>query len=380
MKVMHIIARLNIGGAAASVILTADHLRRYETETCIVCGRVGENEGDMAYLAEKHNITPHILPELGREINPVHDLKVIWQLVKYMRDWQPDVVHTHTAKAGVVGRLAAWIARVPVRVHTFHGHVFHGYFSPRKTQFYLTLERLMARLSTRIIAVSRAQQADLTTRYHIAPPEKFAVLEYGFDLTPLTQAPSPAAIDAVYAHYNLPRDRRLVGIIGRLVPIKHHDLFLDAAEHIAGERADVHFVIAGDGERRAELEARVKSAGLQDRVTFTGWIRDVLPLFYALDLMVLTSKNEGTPVSIIEGMAAGLPVISTDVGGVTDILDGGKLGTVVPPGDADALAQAMRRALDGDHPDATAAQEAVLARFDIAPRAQEIRDFYSRLF
>ena len=379
MKAMHIIARLNIGGAANTTILLVDNLRKQGVETRLVTGHVGENEGDMAYFAEAYNVQPEYLPTLGREISPLNDLRTVWQLYRLMRRWQPDVVHTHTAKAGLVGRIAAWLARVPVRVHTYHGHVFKGYFSPRKTQFYLTLERLMARLSTAIVTVSEAQKEELSTVYKVAPVKKFSVQEYGFDLQPLTERPPQAEIDAFMVDHNLPTDQKLIGIIGRLVPIKNHDLFLAAAAQVCAQRADVHFVIAGDGERRDELQAQVAALNLQDRITFTGWITDIKPVMAALDFMVLTSNNEGTPVSIIEAMAAGLPVISTDVGGVRDILQGGDLGQIVPPGDADALTAALLRALDDDNPDPQQARTAALERFDLQARAQAMHKLYTTL-
>jgi glycosyltransferase involved in cell wall biosynthesis len=378
-KALHIIARLNIGGAANTTILLVDNLRHVDVETRLVTGQVGENEGDMAYFADAYGVEPEYLPTLGREISPLNDLRTIWQLYRIMRRWKPDVVHTHTAKAGLVGRLAAWLARVPVRVHTFHGHVFKGYFSPRKTQFYLTLERLMARLSTAIVTVSDAQKDELSRVYKVAPAEKFSVQEYGFDLQPLTVRPSQADIDAFITAHKLPPGPKLVGIIGRLVPIKNHDLFLQAATQVAAQRDDVHFVIAGDGERRDELRAQVAMLKMQERVTFTGWITDIKPVMAALDMMVLTSNNEGTPVSIIEAMAAGLPVISTDVGGVRDILRDGELGQVIPSGDVDALAAAMLKALDGSHPDPAAARAMALTRFDLKARAQAMRALYDRL-
>ncbi|MFW5748340.1 MAG: glycosyltransferase family 4 protein [Chloroflexota bacterium] len=376
---MHIIARLNIGGAAASVILTVDALRDYDCETLLVTGTVGTNEGDMAYLAGDHGIEPYYIPELGREISPLKDLRTVYKLVRLMRQWRPDVVHTHTAKAGFVGRLAAWIARVPVRVHTFHGHVFHGYFSPRRTRFYLWLERFSARLSSGIITISDVQYEELSHRYRIAPSSKFSKQPIGLDLRHLTIPPDESVIEAFISAHNLPRDKKLIGIVGRLVPIKHHDLFLDAAQRLTGQRDDVHFVLAGDGERRAELVERAHTLGLADCMTFTGWVADIRTVMHTLDMLVLTSRNEGTPVSIIEGMAAGLPVISTDVGGVRDILEGGELGQVVPLDDPDALAAAMVRALDGTAPDPAIASETALRRYDITHRAEAMRTYYDLL-
>ena len=241
------------------------------------------------------------------------------------------------------------------------------------------LERLSSKISTRIVAVSEAQMHDLTQVYKVAPREKFVTLIYGFDLKPLTEPPPQGKIDAFIDQHRLPRDKKRIGIIGRLVPIKNHELFLQAAQVIAEKRNDVHFVIAGDGQLRTDLEALTRELGLEHCVTFTGWVRDVKTAMYSLDVMALTSKNEGTPVSIIEGMAAGLPVVSTDVGGVTDILNHGELGYIVPPSDSQALAKSLLLILNGDLPDARRAQTVALKRFDATYRAQELSDLYRNL-
>ena len=200
-----------------------------------------------------------------------------------------------------------------------------------------------------------------------------------FDLKPLTEAPPQGKVDDFIDQHRLPRDKKRIGIVGRLVPIKNHELFLKAAQVIAQRRSDVHFVVAGDGELRTDLEVLTRKLGLEHCVTFTGWVRDVKTAMYSLDVMALTSKNEGTPVSIIEGMAAGLPVVSTDVGGVADILNHGELGYIVPPSDWHALAKSLLLILDGELPDAKRAQTVALKRFDATYRAQELIDLYRKL-
>ncbi|NDJ86156.1 MAG: glycosyltransferase family 4 protein, partial [Chloroflexi bacterium] len=217
-KVMRIIARLNVGGPAIHVISLTGLLREPDFESILVCGHIDETEGDMQYLAEERGIEPVIIPTLGRDISLLRDIGTIWQLYRLIRRYRPVIVDTHTAKAGFVGRIAAWLARVPVRLHTFHGHVFHGYFGPRKTQLFLMLERLCARLSSRIITISPGLRDELVNTYHIAPAAKFVVVPLGFDLAPLTARPPRAS-----------NPTRVVGIVGRLVPIKNHKLFLDAA-------------------------------------------------------------------------------------------------------------------------------------------------------
>ncbi|GAB4413954.1 MAG: glycosyltransferase [Anaerolineae bacterium] len=338
-RVMRIIARLNIGGPAIHVTLLTAHLRPPQFESVLVCGRVGPHEGNMAYLAEAYGVAPIDVPELGRELSPWRDLITLFKLWRLMRRLRPDVVHTHTAKAGFVGRLAAWLAGVPVRVHTFHGHVFHGYFGPRKTAFFLALERLTARLTDRLITISPALKDELATVYRIAPADRITVVPLGLDLSPYLNAPRHQG--AFRRQFNLPVDAPLVGIVGRLVPIKNHALFLQAAQRVRQSRPDTHFVIIGDGELRESLVAQANMLGLADAVTFTGFVHDLQPVYSDLDLLVISSDNEGTPVSIIEALAAGVPVVSTAVGGVPDLLDAGRFGSLVQPGDSDALAQAM---------------------------------------
>lgn len=376
-RVMRIIARLNVGGPAIHVILLTAHLRPPVFDSTLVCGRVGSHEGDMAYLTEAYGVAPIYVPELGRELSPLRDLITLFKLWRLMRRLRPDIVHTHTAKAGFVGRVAAWLAHVPVRVHTFHGHVFHGYFGPRKTAFFLTLERLTARLTDRLITISPALRDELVSVYRIAPAEKIAVVPLGLDLSPYLN--TPRHLGEFRRQHNLPADTPLVGIVGRLVPIKNHALFLEAAQRVRQSRPDAHFVIVGDGELRESLLAQTKALGLADAVTFTGFLRDLRPVYSDLELLVISSDNEGTPVSIIEALAAGVPVVSTAVGGVPDLLDGGRLGTLVPPGNADALAQAMVTALATSAADRSDLRQSVADQFGIARLVSDLSSLYRDL-
>ncbi len=370
-KIMRIIARLNIGGPAIHVILLTARLDSPEYESILVCGQIDATEGDMAYFAQEFGIEPIIIPELGRSISPIRDLATIWKLFRLMRRFRPDIVNTHTAKAGFVGRLAAWLARVPVRIHTFHGHVFHGYFGKWKTRLFLFLERLCARISTKIITISPKLRDELVQTYRIAPPDKFAVVPLGFDLSKLTTLLNGTSFRV---DNGLPLNAKLIGIVGRLVPIKNHSLFLRAASLI--QRNDVHFVVIGDGETRQEMEQLSVQLGIADRVSFVGWVTNLGPALHELSVMVLTSKNEGTPVSIIEAMAVGVPVVSTEVGGVPDVLDNGHLGILVPPEDQVALADAIYRVLEGDHPDVGIARQAALQRYDVSRLKRDMETLY----
>ena len=371
-RVTRIIARLNVGGPAIHVTLLARHMEH--VQHLLVFGTIGAEEGDMSYMAS--DVRQVIIPELGREISPLRDLWVLFKLVRLLRRERPQIVHTHTAKAGLLGRLAAWLARVPVCVHTFHGHVFRGYFGTRKAQVFVWLERLMARISTRIIAISPTLKNELVSVYRIAPAERFTVIPLGLDLKPLTTPPDDSRLEALGDWYSRLHNKRVVGIIGRLVPVKNHALFLEAAAKVG--RDDAHFLIVGDGECRLELEAQADALGLRDRVTFTGWVKDIPAVLHMLDVFTLTSTNEGTPVTVIEAMAAGVPVVATDVGGVSDTLAGH--GITVQPGDVLALASAIRRVLDGDHPDTGSARASALNRFGISRLVTDLETLYSELW
>jgi len=331
----------------------------------------------MAYLAEAHGVTPVLVAELGRELSPLRDLVTLLKLWRLMRRLRPDVVHTHTAKAGFVGRWAAWLARVPVRVHTFHGHVLHGYFGPRKTALFRWLERLTARLTDRLITISPALRDELAQTYRIAPAEKFVVVPLGLDLEPYVSAPRRTG--AFRTEWGIPPDAPLVGIVGRLVPIKNHALFLQAARRVREQVPGARFAIVGDGELRAALEAQADAPGLAGAVTFTGFLRDLRPVYSDLDLLVIASDNEGTPVSIIEALAAGVPVVSTAVGGVPDLLEGGRYGALVPPGDADALAGAMITALGALQADRQDIRRAIGEAYGIERLAADLGALYRAL-
>jgi glycosyltransferase involved in cell wall biosynthesis len=376
-RVMRIIARLNVGGPAIHVSLLTVGLQDAAYQSTLVTGVVEPDEGDMTYLARDLGIEPVVIPTLRREISPIADLKTLAALVRLMHRLRPHVVHTHTAKAGFVGRLAAALCHVPVVVHTFHGHIFKGYFGRAKTLLFIWLERLAARGSDVILTVSQRLKDDLVA-YGIAPEEKIKIVPLGLKLLPLTD------LDALRGSFRreggFSTETPLVGIIGRLVPIKNHELFLAAASQVSRVRPEVRFAIIGDGERREVLEALVEESGLAGRVCFAGW-RDDLPRIYAdLDVVVISSNNEGTPVSIIEAMAARVPVVATSVGGVPDLLREGQLGTLVPPEDAGAMAEAILRTLSAPlQPRLAEAQEWALARYEADRLIADVRQLYDGL-
>ncbi len=375
-RVLRIIARLNVGGPAIHVALLTEKLGAPTYASTLVCGAVGDDEGDMQYYAEAHGVHPIIIPELGRSLHPLRDLVTIWKVYRLIRQYQPDVVHTHTAKAGFVGRVAAWLAGVPVIVHTFHGHVFRGYFSPTTTRVFINLERITARMSDTVITLTEGLRRELADEYRIARKSKITVLPLGLDLQPF--ADSVRQNGAFRREYGIPADAPLIGIVGRLVAVKNHALFLDAAARVHAQKPAARFVIVGDGDLRAEIEAQVDALGLRDALVFTGWVRDVSPVYADLDVNVISSVNEGTPVSVIEALSAGCPVVATAVGGLPDLLDQGELGALVPSGDVDALAAALIKVIDSP-PDPEPARALMLDRYSIDRLARDLDSLYRGL-
>lgn len=375
-RVVNVLARLNVGGPAIHVSLLTQRMGPPEYESFLVTGTVGGAEGDMTWYATEHGVSPILIPTLGRELHPVRDLATIWTLYRLLRKLKPDIVATHTAKAGFVGRVAARLAGVPVVVHTFHGHVFHGYFSPAKTRLFLLIERFAARLSDTIIALSPGQRDELVNVFHIAPASKFTVMSYGLELGAFAAAQRHAG-DFRRA-WGVAGDAPLITIVGRLAPVKNHALFLQAAVKVRAALPAARFALVGDGELRADLEAQVNALGLREAVFFTGWQKDVAPIYADSDVLVISSVNEGTPFTVIEAMATGCPVVSTAVGGVPDFLNHGELGKLVPSGDAEALAAALIETVQ-QPPDAEALRALIVERYGIVRLVRDLDALYRRL-
>lgn len=324
-RVLRIIARLNVGGPSIHTALLSQGLSTRGYETLLVAGRVGDDEGDMSYYARSRGVTPLFLESLGREIDPLRDFRSLVSVLGLIRRFRPHILHTHTAKAGFIGRTAAILSGVPIVVHTFHGHVFHSYFSPFKTGMFLNIERQLASRSTAILTVGERQRSEILG-YGIGDPRKVTSIPLGFDFDDLVTAPGGG--DGLRKSLGIPDRAPLAGIVARLVPVKDHDLFLKSAAVAASICPELHFLVVGDGELRPQMESTIAELGLEDRVHFSGWRNDLGTVYSALDMAVLTSRNEGLPVTLIEALASGVPVVSTDVGGVRDIVDHGVTGFV----------------------------------------------------
>jgi glycosyltransferase involved in cell wall biosynthesis len=377
--VMRIIDRLNIGGPAIHAVVTSRGLDRSRFRTVLVIGSIEATEGDMAYLLEGAAVDKVVsIPSLGRELRPLRDLRTAWQLFRLMRQERPQIVHTHKAKAGALGRLAAFLSRVPVRIHTFHGHVLRGYFGAAKSHFYQLLERTLARLSTRLVVPSARLGEELASDFRVARSDRFEVIPLGFDLAPFTFSNQLRA--ELRQELGVGDDQRLVGIVGRMVPVKDHATFVAAAELLAQRRPEVRLVFVGGGELLESIRAEVERRGLGGRSHFLGWRRDLARIYADLDLVVLSSINEGTPVSLIEAMAAGTPVVSTAVGGVPDVLQGGQRGGLVPPRNPAALAEAMEAGLSPAARDRAAQlRSAIFQEYGANRLCRQLETLYLRL-
>ena len=338
MRVLRVISRLNIGGPAVHATLLSARLDASRYESLLATGREEPSEGNYLELSGTTLDSLVLVPGLRREIRLAGELDALKQLVVLVRRFRPHIVHTHTAKAGTLGRLAARWCRVPIVIHTYHGHVLRGYFSPAKTRAYLAIERWLARRTTRLLAVSERIKQELLA-LGVGRPERFDVMPLGLELAPFLDADARRGQFRHELGYS--EQDVLVGIVARLVPIKAHEIFLRAAAALIPRVPGSRFVVGGDGERRAELETLARQLGLGDRVRFVGWRPDLPRVYVDCDVVVLASRNEGSPVSLIEAMAAARPVVATRVGGVPDIVEDGRHGLLVPPDDVDALARAI---------------------------------------
>jgi glycosyltransferase involved in cell wall biosynthesis len=349
-RLTRVIARLNIGGPAIQAITLTKLLEPHGYATRLVRGVEGPDEGNMDYLADELGVVPTKVDSLTRDPGR-NDLKALAELIRILRQDRPQIVHTHAAKAGTLGRLAAICAfprrrHRPVLVHTFHGHSLTGYFSDRTAAMYRWIERVLARRTDVLVAVSADVRDDLV-RLGVAPDHKFAVIPLGFDLSAFVDDRDRSdRRDRLRAEWGIGPHTELVTLIARLVPIKRVDRFLRVARTIAAERPQTRFAIVGDGELRAELAGSDAARDLADRLTWAGFRRDMPDICVASDVVMLTSDNEGTPVSLIEAQAAAVPVVGTDVGGVRSAVLDGQTGVLAAAEDERGLAAAVARILD----------------------------------
>jgi glycosyltransferase involved in cell wall biosynthesis len=343
-RITRIIARLNIGGPAIQAITLTQELEACGYRTRLVRGVEDPAEGNMDYLAAERGIVPTLIPSMRRDPG-IGDFVALARLVLLLWRDRPAVVHTHAAKGGTLGRVATVLAfplrrQRPVVIHTYHGHSLTGYFSGRTARVYRVIERLLAPFTDVLLAVSGEVRDDLVA-LRIAPASKFRVMPLGFDLSHFSDDDQRAERRrALRALWGVSEEDVVVTLIARLVPIKRVDRFLSAATRVTGE-ANVRFVIVGDGELRDALAESVDARALGDRLVWAGFRRDIPDVCFASDIVMLTSDNEGTPVSLIEAQAAAVPVVATDVGGVRSAVRDGETGRLAAPDAPDQLAAAV---------------------------------------
>jgi glycosyltransferase involved in cell wall biosynthesis len=343
-RVLRVIARLNMGGPALHVAYLSAGLEERGYDTTLVAGSLALGEESMAGVADRLDVPIVTIPELHREISPLRDLRAVHHLAELIRELRPHILHTHTAKAGTIGRLAALLAGSagpPIIVHTFHGHVLRGYFGPLRSTFFRLLERWLARRTTALVAVSPEVRDDLVA-LGIGPREKFTVVRLGIELDERVSANGGDEQGAETRRLlGIPADRFVVGWIGRMTGVKRTDDVLLAVRRLHEQGVDAVLCMVGDGPDRDAVERRAHDLGIVRDCLFLGYQNEVAPYYAAFDALILPSANEGTPVSAIEALAGGRPVVATRVGGVPDVVRDGVDGFLVEPGDVDAMASRL---------------------------------------
>lgn len=328
-KILRIINRFNLGGPTYN----AANLTKYlvpEFETLLVGGEKEESEENSEFIVRDLGLEPLIIPEMKRSINPKYDFIAYQKIKELIKKFKPDIVHTHASKAGALGRYAALNMKVPVIVHTFHGHVFDAYFNNFQASFYKRIERNLAKKSSKIIAISEKQKSDLAFKYQICKKDKIEVIPLGFDLSRFRENMDEKR-RYFRQKYNIDNDEIAIGIIGRLVPIKNHTMFLYAIDHLRNHTTKkIRAFIVGDGEDRFKIESKATELNIdyvsnsnyteKATLTFTSWIKEADFVNAGMDIIALTSLNEGTPVSLIEAQASGKPIVTTAVGGIEDVV------------------------------------------------------------
>ncbi len=387
-KILRIINRFNLGGISYNV----SYLSRYmntDFETLLIGGPEEEGEESSLFIPQSLGLKPQLIEEMRRSLNPLADYFAYRRIKKIIKEFKPDIVHTHASKAGAIGRMAAIHCNVPIIVHTFHGHVFSGYFGAFKTNIFKNIERYLAKNSTAIIAISEIQKKELTQQHKICAVEKMAVVPLGFDLERFRENVNEKRI-AFRSEYCIQDDELAIGIIGRLAPIKNHFLFIDAIEYVVkNSEKKIRAFIIGDGETKQQLVAYLQqkqlsyclSPELQTLFTFTSWIKEVDKALPGLDLVALTSKNEGTPVSLIEAQATGKFIITTNVGGIQDILHP-ECGLLSESGDLENYQKNLLYSVDNFefvNQKASIASQEVINKYSYTRLCKDMEGLYDRL-
>lgn len=387
-KVLRIINRFNLGGITYNVSYLSRYLSN-KYETLLIGGPEEDGEESSLYIPQSLGLNPRIIDEMRRSINPLQDYKAYKKIKQIIREFKPDIVHTHASKAGAIGRLAAIHCKIPVIIHTFHGHVFHGYFSKLKTNVFKTIEKYLSKKSSAIVAISQIQKNELTKIHKVCSENQTVVIPLGFDLNRFTENQIEKQ-NAFRSKYFINENDLAIGIIGRLAPIKNHFLFIDAIEFVLKNcNTPIKAFIIGDGETKQQLIDYLKQKQLtysfgednNANFTFTSWIKEVDIALAGLDLVCLTSKNEGTPVSLIEAQAAGKYIITTNVGGIKDILNP-NCGVLSEVEDETGLKNNLLKAVVNYKTitaNSVAAKEEIIQKFSYQRLCRDMDELYKKL-
>lgn len=390
-RILRIINRLNLGGPTYNVAYLTKYLAP-DFETMLVAGTKLEDEESSEFILDKLAVKPVLVSEMKREINPLADYRAYTEIKKLIKFFRPDIVHTHAAKSGTLGRLAAINCKVPVIVHTFHGHVFHSYFNPVKTKIFLSIEKYLAKKCSSIVAISDLQKQELCSIHKVCSENKTVVIPLGFDLSRFREN-TLAKRMLFRAKYHLDKESIAVGIIGRFAPVKNHTLFLKAA-HTVLKRANypVVFFLIGDGDNRQLLEQQCRLLQLnfshertnenKATVVFTSWIKEIDIALAGMDIVAMTSLNEGTPVSLIEAQASGKPIVSTNVGGIENVVIKNETALLSESGNADAFASNLVKLIEDENlrnKMALLGWKHVKNKFHYTRLVQDMRNLYLKL-
>ncbi len=381
-RILRVIARLNMGGPAIHVSSLAAGLEPRGYETTLVAGSLARGEDSMAFLAERLDIPVRTIPELQREVSPIDDARSVMRMREIIRELRPHILHTHTAKAGAIARAAALVsgaARPAILVHTFHGHVLKGYFDPVRTAFFKKVERSLARVTDALVAVSPEVRDELVAA-GIAPREKFSVIRLGI---PLEERLGDATADLDYRRlYGISESAFVVGWVGRMTDVKDTDAVLEIVRAARDRGLEAVLVMVGDGPDRVRLEQLAHDIGIARSTFFVGYQPEVAGYYRLFDAFLLPSVNEGTPVSAIEALASGTPVVATRVGGVPDVVRDGEDGFLFEPGDTDDAAERLALlASDATLRSALGAsgRERVLRRYSVSRLVEDVDRLYRSL-
>ena len=392
-KVLRILNRLNLGGPTLNVAYLTKYLEP-EFETVLLAGQKDDSEASSEFIVSQLGIKPSYVRSMYRSLNPFKDIAAYFEIKRFIKEFQPDIVHTHAAKSGALGRLAAIQSGVPVIVHTFHGHVFHSYFGRFKSWIFLQIERYLAKKTTKIITISEAQRHEIAEIFKIAPLSKFTIIPLGFDLDRF-QYNQEGKRASFRAEFGVDDDTICIGIVGRLVPVKNHALFLRSLQYLNKNTSQKYCAfIVGDGESRAEIEQLASELEIayvtesnpkvsnETQLVFTSWRRDIDSVNAGMDIIALTSINEGTPVSLIEAQAANKAIVSTRVGGIKDIVIEGETALLSEVGDETMFFQNLLRLVeDGDFRDKIGKKGYgfVMERFSYQRLVSDVKRLYDTL-